>query len=135
MSTTPSAPSTSKDDIEAAMTTGAYESSEREQGVIEKYTVRRNDDPTGKHDACWFFVLDIRHDPLARVALAAYVDAARRAGFEVLAADLARRLAPSPEVEDWLVRNTDWTPDDDWREYGPQTLTAAARDEQGASDV
>lgn len=24
---------------------------------------------------------------------------------------------PSPEQEDWLVRFTDWTPDDDFRPY------------------
>lgn len=70
----------------------AAAATERDAGVLDKYRVRRNDDPTGKHDDCWFFVLDIQHDPLARIALAAYKDAASKAGYATLAADLGRRL-------------------------------------------
>lgn len=68
-------------------------SDEQDHGVIQKYTVRRRHDPSGKHDDCWFFVLDIKHDPLAREALAAYAVAAREAGYLALYADLTERLA------------------------------------------
>lgn len=50
---------------------------DRENGVYRKYDVRRVDDPKGKHDACWYFVLDPKHDRHARVALAAYAEAVR----------------------------------------------------------
>lgn len=39
-----------------------------------KYDVRRKSDPEGKHDNCWFFVLDIKHDPHAVTALTAYAE-------------------------------------------------------------
>lgn len=65
---------------------------ERDQGVIEKYLVRRNDDPTGKHDDCWFFVLDPQHDPLAQKALIAYAEAAKAAGYQQLRDDLYLRV-------------------------------------------
>jgi len=39
-----------------------------------KYDVRRKNDPEGKHNDCWFFVLDIRHDPHAVKALQAYAE-------------------------------------------------------------
>lgn len=51
---------------------------DRENGVYRKYEVRRVDDPSGKHDDCWYFVLDPKHDRHARVALAAYAESVRR---------------------------------------------------------
>lgn len=66
---------------------------EHQQGVIEKYFVTRLRDPERKHDDCWFFVLDIKHDPLAQEALAAYADAAAAQGYMTLRDDLFLRLA------------------------------------------
>lgn len=59
--------------------------------VYRKYDVKRLNDSEGKHDECWFFVLDPKHDPLAREALRAYADAAERAGMPRLASDLHER--------------------------------------------
>ena len=45
----------------------------------------------GKHDGCWYFVLDPQHDPHARIALAAYaVDCAPH--YPKLAEDLRKVL-------------------------------------------
>lgn len=41
-----------------------------------KFQVRRTDD-SPRHRDCVTFVLDLTHDPAARVAVQAYVDAAR----------------------------------------------------------
>lgn len=68
------------------------------RGLYTKYEVARLNDPDGKHDSCWFFVLDPQHDPIARAALAAYADEADRRGFSVLANGLRRRLAPASEL-------------------------------------
>lgn len=65
---------------------------EQRAGVIEKYTVKRNGDTSGKHDVCWFFVLDIKHDPLAETALIAYAEAAKAAGYQALRDDLYDRV-------------------------------------------
>ena len=64
-------------------------------GLYEKYEVLRLDDDEGKHYECRYFVLDPQHDPIARVALAAYEREARAQEFDRLADDLAawrRRL-------------------------------------------
>ena len=68
-----------------------------------RYEVRKVNDPTGKHDACRYFVLDPAHDQLARQALAEYARLARVAGHHGLADDLeewqhhARRVViPDP---------------------------------------
>lgn len=66
---------------------------EKTVGVIDKYTVTRNNDEAGKHHECWFFVLDIEHDPIARKALMAYAIAACDAGNERLHDELCHRLA------------------------------------------
>lgn len=47
-------------------------------GLHERYRVEKVHDPEGKHADCRYFVLDPEHDPLARIALAAYADAADR---------------------------------------------------------
>lgn len=54
--------------------------SSKEQGLYEKYRVSRTDGsdfPGGKHDGCEYFVLDITHDPAAKLALATYAGAVR----------------------------------------------------------
>lgn len=48
------------------------EPTQQSSGLINKYLVRRLDDPTGKHEDCRFFVLDPQHDPIARAVLAEY---------------------------------------------------------------
>lgn len=49
-----------------------------QQGVFRKFEVCRvdgSDKPGGKHEGCEYFVLDVDHDPHAKVALAAYAGA------------------------------------------------------------
>lgn len=64
----------------------------KEQGLEhKKYAVMRmdrEDRPGYKHDNCQLFVLDITHDPHARVAARAYADSAERDGYGKLATDL-----------------------------------------------
>lgn len=63
------------------------------QGLFLKFEVRRTDgssQPGGKHEGCEYFVLDVDHDPLARVALQAYADACD-ATHPQLSQDLRRR--------------------------------------------
>jgi hypothetical protein len=70
---------------------------ERFTGLIAKYRVERLNDATGKHDDCRYFVLDPLHDPIARVALAAYASAALDT-HPFLTADLRRWLSDLPDV-------------------------------------
>lgn len=64
-------------------------SDSRKEGLHAKFRVERVDpESQERHKDCWVFVLEPRHDPLARVALKAYEDAAREAGYFELAADL-----------------------------------------------
>lgn len=97
-------------------------SDEQDHGVIQKYTVRRRHDPSGKHDDCWFFVLDIKHDPLAREALAAYAVAAREAGYLALYADLTERLAAVQQVKEDICTACD----DDLSEHPHETVKGRA---------
>lgn len=69
---------------------------EKDQGVIEKYTVTRNNDTEGKHDECWYFVLDPRHDPIAVEALMTYATEARERGYQALYDGILDRLAELP---------------------------------------
>lgn len=57
-------------------------------GLNHRYNVEKVNDPTGKHDACRYFVLDPQHDPIARAALVTYASAARAAGYHELYRDL-----------------------------------------------
>lgn len=64
-----------------------------EQGVFRKFDVRRTDGssaPGGKHEGCEYFVLDVRCDPYAKAALAAYADACQKT-HPALAADMRDR--------------------------------------------
>jgi hypothetical protein len=61
---------------------------EKALGLLPKYTVERNNDPDGKHDICRYFVLDPKHDPIARSVLTRYADEARQSGYVALADDL-----------------------------------------------
>lgn len=64
---------------------------DKDRGLYGKYYVERID-VSPKHKDCAYFVLDIDHDPLAAVALAAYADAAEEAEYEELAEDLRNIL-------------------------------------------
>ena len=61
-------------------------------GLHMKYSVDRLNDEAGKHDDCEYFVLDPKHDPHARIALAAYIGCVMRAGQFRFAKDLVDLL-------------------------------------------
>jgi hypothetical protein len=69
------------------------------EGLHHKYHVKHLHDPVGKHRDCPFFVLDIRHDLAARLAVRAYARAIR-ASNPVLAADLFALLETNPLERD-----------------------------------
>ena len=60
---------------------------DKERGLYRKYRVSRLDDVEGKHNECFYFVLDTVHDPFATPALRAYANACREE-FPVLAQDI-----------------------------------------------
>jgi hypothetical protein len=62
--------------------------SEKDEGLHEKYSLTRLEDPQGKHADCRYFVLDPKHDLIARYALATYAEEAERQGYAPLAAEL-----------------------------------------------
>ena len=67
--------------------------------IFNKFRVERTDGksaPGEKHDGCFYFVLDLDHDPHARPAIAAYADACERT-HPTLAADLRKRLQAARE--------------------------------------
>ncbi len=60
--------------------------------LFRKFIVRRTDgtsDYGKKHDGCEYFVLDLTHDPYAKAAALAYVEACK-ADYPLLAADMIR---------------------------------------------
>ncbi len=46
-------------------------------GLEDRYSVKKINDPTRKHDECRYFVLDPKHDPHALTALRAYAASVR----------------------------------------------------------
>lgn len=68
---------------------------DRQRGLYQKYRVERLNDPAGKHAECPFFVLDLRHDYHARIALIAYIESCHNE-FPQLAEDLDRLLRTTP---------------------------------------
>jgi hypothetical protein len=46
-------------------------------GLEERYHVNKINDETGKHDECFYFVLDPKHDPHSWVALLAYAESVK----------------------------------------------------------
>jgi hypothetical protein len=63
---------------------------DRKRGLYGKFLVERADgssDPGEKHEKCAYFVLDLKHDQFAGVALSAYAEACS-AEFPALANDL-----------------------------------------------
>jgi hypothetical protein len=72
---------------------------DRTRGLYGKFHVARADgDPTGKHEGCDYFVLDLVHDPHAKAALIAYA-ASCSADYPHLAADLVARTASSEPLD------------------------------------
>lgn len=70
----------------------------RTTGLYGKFIVRRRDKtdgPGGKHEGCFYFVLDLTHDPYALPAVRAYADACA-AAYPKLAEDL-RQAATDQE--------------------------------------
>ena len=71
----------------------------KQEGLIGKFVVTRTDDssgPTLRHDGCWYFVLDIKHDSIARFALMEYAERALHEGYNILARDLSKKLMEIP---------------------------------------
>ena len=62
-----------------------------EDTLYRKYHVERLNDPNGKHADCPFFVLDLKHDMHARIALSAYIQSCS-GEYPQLALDLHRWL-------------------------------------------
>lgn len=63
-------------------------------GLHHKFNVTRTDgssEPGGRHDGCFYFVLDTDHDPYARAALRAYAEACAQ-DLPELSEDLLRLL-------------------------------------------
>ena len=63
---------------------------DKNKGLYPKYRVERTDGssaPGGKHEKCRYFVLDLDHDPHAKLALKGYVISCRQC-FPQLAKDL-----------------------------------------------
>lgn len=89
---------------------------DRERGLYGKFRVHRTDGstkPGGKHEHCFFFVLDVHHDPHARAALAAYANAVQH-GYPQLSRDLfdiLRQLPPEPAVDQVPRPTSDGRPD------------------------
>jgi hypothetical protein len=71
---------------------------DKARGIYHKFDVQRTDgssDPGGKHDGCFYFVLDLDHDPHAKAALQAYANSCR-AEYPKLADDLNVLLIDRP---------------------------------------
>lgn len=62
-------------------------SPDEERGLYRKYHVKKLNDREGKHNRCFFFVLDMTHDPFAIPAARAYADACREK-YPLLAREL-----------------------------------------------
>lgn len=73
---------------------GGDHAPDRERGIYHKFDVTRTDgtsEPGKKHDGCFYFVLDLDHDPHARPAIQAYAISCR-ADYPRLADDLSNLL-------------------------------------------
>lgn len=68
---------------------------DKTRGIYHKFDVQRVDGssrPGEKHDGCFYFVLDLDHDPHAKAALKAYAKSCRKE-YPKLAADLDANVA------------------------------------------
>ena len=71
----------------------------KERGLYRKYRVDRLDDVKGKHNDCFYFVLDTAHDKFAVPALKAYANACREE-YPVLAQDIDALLTAEEEDDE-----------------------------------
>jgi len=72
----------------------------RQQGILRKYKISRTDgtsQPGGKHEKCFYFVLDLDHDPFSIPALEAYINACE-SEYPLLASELRDRIAKQKEA-------------------------------------
>jgi hypothetical protein len=87
------------------------------QGLAQKYVVTRVDgrDVKGqKHHGCFYFVLDLDHDPHARHAVIAYATHCREE-YPQLANDLMEYLVNHQPLGDQSNPTADATdPEDEW---------------------
>lgn len=74
-----------------------------QRGLEPRYEVIKLHDPEGKHEGCRYFVLDPKHDKVARAALSSYATRTRLEGNEQLYMDLMDWLQ---EIEDNELRAT-----------------------------
>lgn len=56
---------------------------DEKRGLYRKFVVTRSDDPEGKHEHCYCFVLDLTHDEFAPAAMKAYGRKRPLAKYEV----------------------------------------------------
>lgn len=67
---------------------------DKNMGLYNKFFVRRADGssaPGSKHEHCFYYVLDLEHDPHAIAALKAYIDSCRHK-YPELARDLQQKV-------------------------------------------
>ncbi len=67
---------------------------DKTRGLYSKFKVERTDGKSArgeKHHSCQYFVLDLDHDPFAKVAAAAYADACENE-YPLLCADIRKLL-------------------------------------------
>ena len=72
--------------------------SDKSQGLYHKFNVSRVDGQSTlgqKHFGCSYFVLDLTHDPHARKAILAYIEACKD-DHPLLAQDLRDKLCHDP---------------------------------------
>ena len=80
---------------------GTETAKDEARGLYHKYYVERLNDPTGKHDGCEYFILDLNHDKHAYAALLAYILSCRKE-FPSLADDLSDKCTT---MEKWIYRD------------------------------
>lgn len=68
---------------------------DKKRGLYTKFHVERLVDPEGKHDNCFFFVLDVNHDVHSLKALMAYIESCKL-DYPLLAKDLKGKIMDIP---------------------------------------
>ena len=71
------------------------EMGDKTRGLYTKFRIERVDgssEPGGKHDGCYYFVLDTHHDPYAKAAIEAYAESCRDE-YPLLAQDILMNIA------------------------------------------
>ena len=74
-------------------------------GLYHKFDVKRTDgssEPGGKHENCFYVVLDLTHDKFSKPAVIAYAEACAKE-YPVLAKDLLDRVKEKEDSEDFDI--------------------------------